>query len=408
MSDLTHVPEPLSTSDAALVPEIDTVRQVHARPYARRQRWLSMIDSAIGVLFLGAIFWTRANLRLRDSLSAAGLVRWQPIAGWSPLLVAAIVMLFYTAYVVIVLPLTWYSTFTLPHHYGLSHQPVRNWLADQVKTFVLSGVLIVAVGEVLYLVLALQPLTWWLWLGAGLLVLTVLFANLAPIFLFPLFYKFTPLPEGELRDRLLALAQRANARVRGVYVMNMSSKTEQGNAALMGLGPTRRIVIGDTILKHYTDDEISVILAHELGHHVHRDIVKGIIFTTAVTLGGLALVNLGVQFAVTQAHFGYHGVADVAAFPLFVAVMGAYGLISGPLNNTFSRNIERTADQYALDTTRDPANFISAFKRLANQNLAQVDPGPVIEALFYSHPAISKRLLHAEQWRASHAAEGRQ
>ena len=141
------------------------------------------------------------------------------------------------------------------------------------------------------------------------LFFTVVMANLAPILILPLFYKFSPLPEGELTQRLLALADRAHTRVRGVFTMHMSNKTTAANAALMGLGNTRRIVVGDTMLDRYTPDEIEVVLAHELGHHVHHDIWKLIVSQSILTLGGLYLINLVLHWAVDTQHY-YQGLAD--------------------------------------------------------------------------------------------------
>jgi STE24 endopeptidase len=182
-------------------------------------------------------------------------------------------------------------------------------------------------------------------------------------------------------------------------MMNMSRKTTTANAALMGLGNTRRIVLGDTLLASYTPDEIEVVLAHELGHHVHRDIWKLIITQTALTLVGLYLVNLGLHWAIDTHHF-YPALTDVAAMPLIGLALGLFGLVTMPLANSFSRHVERQADQYALQTTRKPDAFISAMTRLANQNLGELNPGPISEFLLHDHPAIGKRLKHAERFKA--------
>src|SRR5438046_806510 len=172
--------------------------------------------------------------------------------------------------------------------------------------------------ELIYLLLAVQPQTWWLWVAIILLFFTVVMANLAPVLILPLFYKFTPLPEGELTRRLLALAKRSHTRVRGVFTMHLSSKTTAANAALMGLGNTRRIVLGDTMLDRYTPDEIEVVLAHELGHHVHHDLWKLIISQSVLTLGGLYLVNVVLHWAVNTQHI-YNSLADPPPIPLLLA-----------------------------------------------------------------------------------------
>lgn len=381
---------------------VDPARQDRAKAYARARRWVSLGGLALGAIFVAVTIGTGLHLWLRDVLAGASFARWQLASGWHPGLVAVYGALFIAAYSVISAPLAVYGGFVLPGRYGLRKQGLMGWIMDQAKGFVLSLIFTVALLEGLYFLLATQPLTWWLYLSGALLFLTVILANLAPVLIVPLFFKLTPMPEGELRARLLAMAARAKTSVRGVFVMNMSRKTAEGNAAVMGLGNTRRIVVGDTIISEYTPDEVEVILAHELGHQVHADIWKGIVVQTALTLGGLALVNLALRAIVAQPIYGLRGLADSATLPILAALLGIYGFITGPLSNTYSRIVERQADQYALDMTRNPTSFISAFYRLANQNLAQLDPNPIIEALLYDHPAIGKRIRHAERWQATH------
>src|SRR5260221_484954 len=220
-----------------------------------------------------------------------------------------------------------------------------------------------ALVEFVFLTLALAPNTWWLWVGVALLLATVVLTNVGPILVVPLFYKLTPLPDGEVKARLLALADRARTRVRGVYSMNLSVRTKAANAMVMGLGNTRRIIVGDTLLNTFTPDEIEVVMAHELGHQVHRDIPKLILVQSSVTLGGLYLVNVALH-AVVGATPRFVGVADVATMPLLAALAGIFGVITLPLNNTFSRWVERQADAYALQSTHKTAAFIDAMTRL--------------------------------------------
>ncbi len=270
-------------------------------------------------------------------------------------------------------------------------------MGDLCKGLLLGLILELLVVELMYTLLALQPDAWWLWVGLLLLFFSVIMANLAPVLIMPIFYKFKPLPEGELTRRLLALAQRANTRVKGVFTMQMSTKTTAANAALMGLGNTRRIVLGDTMLDKYTPDEIEVVLAHELGHHVHRDIWKLLLSQSLLTLGGLYLANLAFHRAVQVQH-AFQGFADPATLPFLFALIGAFGLLVMPLSNGLSRAIEYQADEYALQSTRMIEAFKSAMTRLANQNLADVEPSPLVEILFHDHPSIHKRLRHAEEF----------
>ncbi len=332
------------------------------------------------------------NFRLRDALAPSGA--WQPFRGWSPLFLALYFLVFFAAALVLGLPLTYYGGYILPHRYGLSRQSLAGMVADMAKGLAFSLPVELAAVLFVYLLLALAPTTWWLWTGLALLAFMVLLANLAPVLVFPLFFKLTPLPEGETRTRALALAAQAGTRVRGIYSMNMSAKTNTANAMVIGLGTTRRIVIGDTLLDRYSQDEIACVVAHELGHQVHRDIPKLILVESVTTLGGLALVNVVLHLVVSQVSL-YHGLSDPATMPLLAAAFGIFALLVLPVTNGFSRWVEHRADVYALESTRDPEAFIGAMTRLANQNLAELEPPRLIELVLYNHPSVGRRLAYA-------------
>ncbi len=372
---------------------LDPERQAKAKEFARIQRRLLVVDLLIGAgllllwLFAGISQWLASQLALLTSNEFVS--------------VALYMLVFGAVFFVVDFPLSYFSGFALQHRYGLSTQTRANYFLDVVKGLMVSAVLGLLVIEVIYSLLRAAPDVWWLWAGAFLLLFTVVLSNLAPVLILPLFFKLTPLQDQELVRRLTALAERARTHVNGVYTINFSSKTRAANAALMGLGSTRRIVLGDTLYDHYDADEIETILAHELGHQVHRDIPLGIAVQSVLTLLGLYLAHLGLQAGVRA--FGFTSSANVAAFPLFVIVMGAFGLLTMPLGNAFSRWRERMADQYALDTTRKPAAFISAMTKLANQNLADVDPEPWVEFLLYSHPALGKRINMAHAFTVAQA-----
>jgi STE24 endopeptidase len=185
--------------------------------------------------------------------------------------------------------------------------------------------------------------------------------------------------------------------VSGVFRFDMSRRTKAANAALAGLGGTRRIILGDTLLNEFSADEVEAVIAHELGHHVHRDIPLGILVSSGLTLAGLYLASLALDRG--AAFFGFAGPADIAALPLFALTLGLFGVLSLPLNNAYSRWRERRADAYALDATRKPQAFADAMTRLANQNLADADPEPWVVWLLYSHPPIRDRVAQASRFR---------
>jgi STE24 endopeptidase len=371
---------------------LDPERQQKAKEYARIRRRLMLVDLALGALFGLAWLLSGASTWLRDQVLG--------LTGQPLLIVALYAAVLGVLYGLLDVPLSYYSGFVLPHRYGLSTQTFRAWLWDQAKGAAIGGALGLIVLEVMYALLRASPNWWWLWTALAMLLFSVVLSTLAPVLIFPLFYKFTPLDDQELVARLTRLAERAGARVRGVYRFDMSRKTVQANAALTGLGNTRRIILGDTLLENFSPDEIETVLAHELGHHVHADLGKGILVQSALTLGGLWLASLALRWGV--AVFGFQSVADVAALPWLALVLGIFGLITTPLSNAYSRWRERLADRYALNTTQQPQAFASAMTRLANQNLSDADPERWVEVLLYSHPAISRRVAMAREFVRQH------
>ena len=369
---------------------LDPQKQDQAKEYARIRRRLMLLDLGLAAVY--AVLWLAAgwSAALRDFLY------WQTDNEW--LVVAGFVLVFGGIYFLIDLPLGYYSGYILPHRYDLSNQSLGEWFLDQAKGVLVGGILRLVVIEIVYFVLRVSPDLWWLWTGLILLLFNVILANLAPVLLMPLFFKFTPLEEehSELVARLMNLADRAGTKVRGIYKFDMSRRTKAANAAVTGLGNTRRILLGDTLIDEFSDDEIETVLAHELAHQVHRDIPIGILVESVITLGGLFLAALVLDWSV--AALGFNSISDVAAMPLLGLVMGLYGLIIMPLGNTFSRRRELKADQYALKMTGNGAAYASALTRLANQNLAEADPEPWVEYLLYSHPALNKRIAMAENY----------
>lgn len=375
---------------------LDPQRQAKAKEHARIQRRLMLADLGLGGVYL--LFWllSGASLALRDGLSSLTSSAWLQVAGFA--------VVFGGLYGLISLPLAYYEGFALPHRFDLSTQTLRGWITDQLKMGMIGGLLGLVMLEVVYAILRAFPETWWLWAAGVLLLFNVVLTNLAPILLFPIFYQFSPLGEQhhELEQRLLALTQKAEAQTRGVYRFDMSRRTRAANAALTGLGNTRRIILSDTLLGDFSLDEVETVLAHELGHHVHRDIPLGMLVGTVSMLVGFYLVSLVLTWGVNA--FGFAGVDDIAALPLFGLTLGGFGLISMPLNNAYSRWREQMADRYALEMTRKPHAFAGAMARLANQNLAEADPEPWVEWLLYSHPALSRRIQMAKDFETTASA----
>jgi len=372
---------------------LDPERQKQAKEYARIRRRLWLVDTIFSAVY--AIAWL--------SLGWAGALRnWLMTFTTDPwLLVALFVAIFGGIYSLLNLPLGYYSGFVLPHRFGQSNQMFRDWVIDQIKGLAVGAPLGLLLLELLYLALRVTGPLWWLWAAGGMLVFSVVLSNLAPVLIAPLFNKYIPLGDEhrELADRLLELARRANTKVKGVFKFDMSKRTKAANAALTGIGNTRRIVLGDTLINEFSNDEIETVLAHELGHHVHRDIPILITFGTLSTTLSLYLASLALNWAIN--YFSFRGPADIAAFPALGLIFGAYGLITMPIENAVSRWRERMADDYALQSTGKNEAFASAFTRLANQNLGEIDPEKWVVFLFYSHPPLGERIAKAHHWKGT-------
>ncbi len=296
------------------------------------------------------------------------------------------------------LPIAFYSGFVVERRYGLSTERFGGWLRDQGKAFAIGLVLASAGVSLVYGLIRASPQWWWLAAGAAFALFAVGLANVAPVLLLPLFYRLKPLDREPLRARLLALADRAGARVLGAYEWGLGDKTKKANAALAGLGSTRRILVSDTMLAEYSDEEIEVVLAHEMAHHVHGDIWKQIAFESVLILAGFCLAARLLSAGAGAARL--RGVSDVAGLPLLLLAAGGVSLVMVPVAHAMSRAFERRADRFALDLTRNPGAFISAMRRLGAQHLAEERPSKIAQWLFYSHPPIRERIAAAQTFKA--------
>jgi STE24 endopeptidase len=360
------------------------------REYNRIRRRLGILDFLLSLAGLVLLLITGWTAGLRDAalyLAAQGYV----------LAVFYYVLLLAVLSKLVSFGLDYYS-FRLEHRFQLSNQRFRAWLWDEFKGWLVGLVLGTIVVEILYFIIRLAPRYWWVVAWAAFLALFVFFAQIAPVVLFPIFYKFQPLRREELTDRLTRLSERAGTRVRGVYEWKLSEKSKKANAALTGLGNTRRIILADTLLEHYSDDEIEAVLAHELGHHVHRHILKSIAVQTVVTFFGFWLSARVLHYIAVRHPEMFNGDYDFANLPLLLLLSTAISFLLIPALNAWSRHNEREADRYAFQSIPSVAPFITSMNKLATQNLAERSPSRFVEFFFHSHPAIAKRIAAAEAW----------
>ncbi len=370
--------------------------------YHRLRRRADLLGTASAGVVLVGLAVTGLSHRMREV--GAALSQWVPEAFNDVVMVTIVTVLVMLILALVELPFAYYHGHVLEHRYGLSTQSRAHWFSDQAKGVAVGLVLAVFGTAVVYGALRQWPEQWW-WVSAtSFAIATVGLAQLAPVVLLPIFYKFKPLDRPALADRLMKLAALARTNVVGVFEWIVSSHTRKANAALAGLGRTRRILLSDTLLADYSEDEIEVILAHELAHHVHRDLWRGIAVQTLALFAGFYLASQ--ILAASAGALGLRGLSDPAGLPVLLVIAGAWTFLLMPIVNALSRAQERAADRYALKTTRNVDAFVTAMKRLSQQNLAEEYPSPLVRLLFYSHPPIRERIDAARAFgrEGTHAA----
>jgi STE24 endopeptidase len=281
---------------------------------------------------------------------------------------------------------------------GLSTRTWGTWAVDVGKGVLVSAALSALVVLVVVALARAAPRLWWAW-GAGAVAAVVVVVSFAyPVVVEPVFNRFTPLPAGELRDDLLALAAADGVAVDDVLVADASRRTSSLNAYVSGFSGTRRIVVYDTLLEQATPDEVALVVAHELAHAKERDVVTGTLLGALGAAAAVVALFLVLSWTPLLGRTGASGAGDPRVVPLLLALIAVGSLLVAPVSNLVSRRIEARADVHALDLTRDPALFVETQKRLARTNLSDLDPNPVAFVLFATHPSTTERLALAREW----------
>lgn len=374
-----------------------TVELDPASPSVKRYQKLKLLAGAVGTI--ATLIWLGVFATIFGSALGDWLKQNLPGHDWLQLWCAAAVLVFTLEFVS--LPLEFWSGYVVEHEYQLSNQSLAGWVWRRVKGWLVGGVLGWLLLTGLYAVLWAAGEWWWLYATAGWLLVTLVLGQLLPVVILPIFYKVTKLDDVPLLERLRGLAAGTGLNVEGVYRLHLSGETKKANAALAGLGRTRRVLLGDTLLEQFSPEEIEVVFAHEVGHHVHRHLPKMIAVQVVLSLAGFWLVDVVLRWMAPQ--LGYRDLHDPAALPLLLLVLALFGLLLSPAQNALSRFFEHQCDRYALDRTRNTSAYRSAFTKLARLNKSDPDPHPLVVWLFYDHPAIRARLRTAESAALPHA-----
>jgi len=361
---------------------LNRVETINIKRYSAIRNTLSLLEPVVILITLVLIQFSGVSLKIRDLCE--GLSKAVPFS------IIIYSVLFGTICYIATFSIKLYKGFILEHRFDLSNQNIFAWIKDELKKAAISMVLFIVFVEFLYLLLHIAPKAWWLYLSLGWLLLTILFAKLFPVLIMPLFFKFEDLKDDDLKKRLMGLAKRFGITVLDVYKMGLSAKTKKANAALTGMGNTRRIILGDTLIQAYSKDEIEVVLAHELAHYKLIHIWKLVLFGAVSMLTSLFLTDRIFHMLAARGIVG--PVSDIAYLPSILALLSFFGILLSPLQNSYSRSLERAADMLALKMTGLSDAFISCMTKLSRQNLSDPSPGRFIEIILYDHPPISKRI----------------
>ena len=376
-------------SKSADADEMTEEQLAEAKRYNHQKLVVGLIEMAVDIVFLALVAFLVAR-PIDELLAGASWLQnmWVRLAAFFTIIGAASFC--------VSLPFSYYSGFVLEHRFGMSRQTLRGWSLRLIKSGVLAFLFGLLMVEGLFFMIWLTGAYWWLAASAAFFAVSVMFGQLMPILILPLFYKVERLEDEELMDRFEKLAKETDLSIEGVYRLHLSAETSKANAALTGLGHTRRVLLGDTLIDKFTPDEIEVVLAHEIGHHVFRHIPKLILFGLIYSTISFFLCDVIIKAWVGES-FSYDAV-PVYALPMLILVITVFSTFLAPLKNILSRRFERQCDCYALERTGLKESFISAFNKLATQNKADPNPHPLEVFLLHDHPPISERLQMAHDF----------
>ena len=377
----------------------DSLGAGRAKRYQRVRLIISLVEAVVFILFL--------FLLLATGLSAA-VEEWvQGFVSWDYAVLIGFAAVAGAMQMVLTFPFGFASGYLVEHRYGLSNQTLAAWAWERTKGLLITIPITLPLLMLFFWILRRTGEWWWVPMGVVMFLFGTVLARVAPTIIFPLFYKFEPVDESSLAARLKELGARAVRKRRwgllpgasgfdisGVYRFNLSKNTKKANAAFAGLGKSRRLLLADTLLDEFEPPEIEGVVAHELGHYVHGHIGRGLLAGAVTTFAGFYAASLLYTAAMPQ--FGFDEPARIAALPLLALFLVLYGIVTSPISSGISRSFERAADRYAVELTGNAQAFGSALERLAEMNLADREPHPLVEFFFYSHPSISKRVAAVE------------
>ncbi len=359
--------------------------------YQKSKNILHFINQGSALVFLFLLCFLGISAWIRGSAEKITKLRF--------FVIGLFVLAFTIIQAIISFPLD-YHAFGLEHKYDLSNQTFWGWMGDYSKALLVSLIIGLILFEGVYFIIKKSPKRWWVYVSAVFVLFTVILVNLAPVLILPLFNVYTPLPQGELRDKLVGLSEKAGVKTEAIYTMDTSKQTKKVDAMFTGLGNTKRIVLGDNLVKHLNPDEVEVVIAHEMGHNILQHVWRIIVLNTMLATLGFFIIYLTMGSIINRwrSSLKMESPSDIATLPLFLLIFVVYGLVIMPVMPGYSRTLEQQADGFALELTANREAFVSAMEKLVYLNLEDPNPDPMIEFLLYDHPAAAERIKFAREY----------
>ncbi|MCA9400173.1 MAG: M48 family metallopeptidase [Candidatus Omnitrophica bacterium] len=358
------------------------------KTYNEVKHWMRVIGLALNLAVFAVFHFSGATFWLTDvchSLTEHRLA-----------INSYYIIFFMTGFTVMHLPLSFFSGYLWEHRFNLSNQNILQWGADELKKFGLGVVLFLVLGNAVFYFLGRDAHDWWIWAGGFWLLISFVIAKLTPNVLVPIFYKYSDLGDEHLKGLIQKLFNKCSVALKNVYKIDMSSKTNKANAFVCGMGKGRRVVLSDTLVEDFTAEEIEVVVAHELGHYKHHDILKLFALNALLIFSGLYFVHTILGGIITRTPATGYG--DISLLPLFFLLLTVFNLGMAPAINFLSRVIERQADAFSLKVTQNRDAFISTMQKLADMNMEELTPPQWVKVLMYDHPTIYDRIKFAKEF----------
>jgi STE24 endopeptidase len=389
--------DPVAATDAWIATQ-DAAQRAKTDAYFEGGHWIALWGALVSVASAALLMASGVSRRLREAAERRVRARGLQIGLYGLGIVVAFTLLG--------APFAVYTDFFREHQYGLSNQTFAAWLGEAAIDLALTLVVAALALMAIYGVIRAAPRGWWLWGALVAVAFAALGALVYPVYLAPLFNDYKPVSDPRVRAEVLSLARAYGVPADEVYEFNASKQHKRISANVAGLGGTMRIALNDNLLERGSLAEIRVVMAHEIGHYVLNHAWKNIVFNGLVTAAMFAFAQAAFGWAHRRwgARWGVRDVADPAGFPILVAAFAVFQLLATPVNRTLTRTQEIEADRFALAAAREPDGFAAVALKLGEYR--KMEPGPIEEALFFTHPSGRQRIENAMRWKAE-AQRGR-